>query len=141
MGSRLGADGVHLEAEPAEQATLADLGALRSEGLSWQAIAEALNRRGIVTKDREGVDVADRPQGSRHRKVASIAEARVERLLDRIAERHRGDPERLAGFLAEQVEAEKAMGLSDEVRKAIDASGLSLSLSLSLRALATIRRQ
>ena len=72
------------------------------------------------------MDVADRPQGRRRRKVAQIAEARVERLLDRIADRHRPAPERLVAFLAEQVEAEKDMGMSDVVRQAITASGLSL---------------
>lgn len=50
MGSRLAADGVHLERDAAELATLEDLRAMRASGLSWQAIADALNGRGVSTK-------------------------------------------------------------------------------------------
>jgi DNA invertase Pin-like site-specific DNA recombinase len=51
LGARLSADGVHLEQDAAELAIIADLGALRTAGLSWQAIADEFNRRGIVTKN------------------------------------------------------------------------------------------
>jgi ribosome-binding protein aMBF1 (putative translation factor) len=72
------------------------------------------------------VDVADRK--ARRRKVVPIAEERIRRAADRIAERYRGkDASRLEAFLVEQVEAEKAMGMSDTVRQAIEASGLSLA--------------
>jgi DNA invertase Pin-like site-specific DNA recombinase len=50
MGSRLAVDGVHLEQEPAELATLGDLRDMRSAGASWQGIADELNARGVVTK-------------------------------------------------------------------------------------------
>lgn len=50
FGKLLDADGVHLHDDPAEQAVLRDVAALRREGLTWQAIAEELNGRGTTTK-------------------------------------------------------------------------------------------
>ena len=50
MGSRLAADGVHLIEDAGEQATLGDLRAMRAAGSTWQAIADALNARGVTTK-------------------------------------------------------------------------------------------
>src|SRR5271167_1172678 len=44
FGYRLSADGLHLEPNPAEQAALAMIRQLRSGGLSFRAIASALNR-------------------------------------------------------------------------------------------------
>lgn len=46
-GYRLGADGVCLEPEPAEQAVIAEARALRSEGRSLRAISGALDRRAM----------------------------------------------------------------------------------------------
>lgn len=43
FGSRLAGDGQHLEPEPGEQAALAEIRRLRSEGLSMRAIAASLN--------------------------------------------------------------------------------------------------
>ncbi|HUE89625.1 MAG TPA: recombinase family protein [Vicinamibacterales bacterium] len=50
LGYQLAADGVHLSEDAGEQAILGALRMLRSEGLSWQAIADEMNRRGITTK-------------------------------------------------------------------------------------------
>ena len=70
--------------------------------------------------------MANRPP--RRRKVANLAEERIRRAADRIAERYRGkDTNRLEAFLSEQIAAEKAMAMSDVVRQAIEASGLSLA--------------
>jgi len=49
-GFHVVADGVTLEKDEAEQATLADLRALRALGRTWQEIADELNARGIPTK-------------------------------------------------------------------------------------------
>jgi hypothetical protein len=46
FGSRLAPDGVHLEADPAEQDVLARLRSLRAEGLTVRAIAARLNLDG-----------------------------------------------------------------------------------------------
>jgi len=43
FGSRLAADGVTLEPDPAEQATLATMRALRAQGLSLRAVVDELN--------------------------------------------------------------------------------------------------
>jgi antitoxin component HigA of HigAB toxin-antitoxin module len=67
--------------------------------------------------------VANRPP--RRKKVASIADERIRRAADRIAERYRGkDTSRLEEFLKEQVEAEQMGSMTDVVRRAIEASGL-----------------
>ncbi|HSL84044.1 MAG TPA: recombinase family protein [Thermoanaerobaculia bacterium] len=50
FGYRLASDGVHLEEDEAEQATLADLATMRAAGWSWRRIAEELNARGVTTK-------------------------------------------------------------------------------------------
>ena len=50
FGYRLAADGLHLEPNPAEQAALAMIRQLRSGGLSFRAIAAALNRSGHRTR-------------------------------------------------------------------------------------------
>lgn len=50
FGFRLAADGVHLEEDAAEQATLGELRDLRQGGKSWQGIADDLNARGTKTK-------------------------------------------------------------------------------------------
>lgn len=49
-GSRLGADGDHLEPDPAEQATLAEIDRLRQEGSSMRRIARALNQQDCRTR-------------------------------------------------------------------------------------------
>src|SRR5271167_958888 len=49
FGYRLGADGLHLEEDPAEQTALAEIRRLRAAGLSFRAIASALNRSGHRT--------------------------------------------------------------------------------------------
>jgi len=50
FGFSLADDGVNLLPDIREQDTLNDLLSLRQEGLSWQKIADELNRRGIRTK-------------------------------------------------------------------------------------------
>ena len=50
MGSRVAADGVHLEADPAEAEALALVRELRAEGLSIRAIAGALDARGVPAR-------------------------------------------------------------------------------------------
>jgi DNA invertase Pin-like site-specific DNA recombinase len=50
FGYRLAADGVHLEAEPVEQAALAAIRKLRSGGHSLRAVAQTLNQRGYRTR-------------------------------------------------------------------------------------------
>jgi site-specific DNA recombinase len=49
-GSRLAADGVHVEQEPGEQAALAAIRRLRSGGHSLRAVAGALNESGHRTR-------------------------------------------------------------------------------------------
>jgi site-specific DNA recombinase len=49
-GFQLADDGQHLEADDAEATMLEDLRRLRTEGATWQAIADALNARGLTTK-------------------------------------------------------------------------------------------
>lgn len=46
-GQRLAADGVHLEADEAEQAVIAAVRDLRGAGLSWRAVAAELGRAGM----------------------------------------------------------------------------------------------
>ena len=50
FGYRLSSDGVHVEPEPAEQATIAAVAELRSNGMSLRRIAKDLNRRGMRTR-------------------------------------------------------------------------------------------
>lgn len=50
FGYRLASDGVHLEEDEAEQATLADLATMRAAGWTWRRIADELNARGVTTK-------------------------------------------------------------------------------------------
>lgn len=49
-GSRLAADGVHVEPDETERATLADLRRMRADGWTWARIADELNARGLSTK-------------------------------------------------------------------------------------------
>jgi DNA invertase Pin-like site-specific DNA recombinase len=49
-GYRLAADGEHLEADEAEQAVLAAVGALRAAGLSQRAIVAELAARGLMSR-------------------------------------------------------------------------------------------
>jgi DNA invertase Pin-like site-specific DNA recombinase len=46
MGYRLGPDGIHLVKDAREQRTLALMSDLRANGLTYQAVADELNRRG-----------------------------------------------------------------------------------------------
>ena len=50
FGYRLGADGKHLEPDPAEQEVLDQIGRLRQEGYSLRRVAAALNHRGHRTR-------------------------------------------------------------------------------------------
>jgi DNA invertase Pin-like site-specific DNA recombinase len=50
FGYRPAADGVHLEIEPAEQAILTRMRALRAGGYSTRQIAAELNREGLTTR-------------------------------------------------------------------------------------------
>ena len=50
FGFRLGADGKHLEPDPAEQAVLTEIRRLRQTGHSLRGIAASLNRRGLRTR-------------------------------------------------------------------------------------------
>jgi len=50
FGYQLSEDGIHLEPEPGEQASLALLHRLRSKGLSLRAVAETLNQQGYTTR-------------------------------------------------------------------------------------------
>lgn len=50
FGFRLADDGVKLLADRGEQRTRSDLRSLRASGMSWRAVAENLNSRGILTK-------------------------------------------------------------------------------------------
>ena len=50
FGYRLSSDGVHVEPEPTEQATIAAVAELRSNGMSLRRIAKDLNRRGMRTR-------------------------------------------------------------------------------------------
>ena len=51
FGSRVGADGTHLEEDRFEQAILRRLRGLRDSGLSVRAIAEALNAQGVPARN------------------------------------------------------------------------------------------
>jgi len=50
FGSRLAADGRHLEPEPTEQAALAEIRRMRTEGASMRTIAAQLNERAYRTR-------------------------------------------------------------------------------------------
>jgi site-specific DNA recombinase len=50
FGYRLGADGKHLEPDPAEQAVLEEIRQLRTNGHTLRGIAAAVNRRGLRTR-------------------------------------------------------------------------------------------
>jgi site-specific DNA recombinase len=50
FGHRVGADGVHLEADETEQKTLARLRRLRARGFSVRRIADTLNRQGVSAR-------------------------------------------------------------------------------------------
>lgn len=50
FGSRVAADGVHLEVDPAEQGILARIRELNAAGFSTRRIADELNRQGIKTR-------------------------------------------------------------------------------------------
>jgi site-specific DNA recombinase len=50
FGSRLAADGEHLEVDPAEQAALAEIRRLRGQGATLRGIAANLNRRDLRTR-------------------------------------------------------------------------------------------
>lgn len=50
FGSRLAADGVHLEADPAEQGILARIRELNAAGFSTRRITDELNRQGLKTR-------------------------------------------------------------------------------------------
>jgi DNA invertase Pin-like site-specific DNA recombinase len=50
FGSRLAGDGHHLEPDPAEQAALAEIQRLRSQGATLRGIAAALNHRAFRTR-------------------------------------------------------------------------------------------
>jgi len=50
FGYRLSSDGVHVEPEPTEQATIAAVAELRSNGMSLRRIAKDLNTRGMRTR-------------------------------------------------------------------------------------------
>ena len=51
-GFRLADDGVHVEADPSEQAVLAEIRRLRGEGMPLRKIATTLNRRAYQTRPR-----------------------------------------------------------------------------------------
>ena len=50
FGSRLAGDGKHLEHDPTEQAALAEIRRLRSEGAAMREIAATLNQRAYQTR-------------------------------------------------------------------------------------------
>ena len=50
FGSRLAEDGEYLEPDPAEQAALAEIRRLRSQGTTLRGIAAALNHRELRTR-------------------------------------------------------------------------------------------
>ena len=50
FGSRLAADGIHLEAEPQEQAALRLILSLRADGLTLRAIAAKLNADNVPAR-------------------------------------------------------------------------------------------
>jgi hypothetical protein len=50
FGSRLAGDGQHLEADPGEQATLAEIATLRKQDVSMRRIAAVLNQRAYRTR-------------------------------------------------------------------------------------------
>lgn len=49
-GMRLAADGVHLEADPAERAVIAEIVRLRAEGMSYRSMAADLEARGLLPR-------------------------------------------------------------------------------------------
>ena len=51
FGKRLAADGVHLEDDPTEQATLQQVATLKARGFSLRRIAHHLNRHGPLKRD------------------------------------------------------------------------------------------
>ena len=51
FGKRLAADGVHLEDDPTEQATLQQVATLKARGFSLRRIAHHLNRTGSLKRD------------------------------------------------------------------------------------------
>ena len=53
-GSRLAADGLHLESDPEEQKAIAMVQDLRVKGMAQMAIAQHLNKRGIAARGRKG---------------------------------------------------------------------------------------
>ncbi len=57
FGYRAAADGLHLEADPAEQGILSRIRELKVGGYTIRAIAEELNRQGLTTAARHGVEV------------------------------------------------------------------------------------
>jgi len=75
FGYRLSSDGVHVEPEPTEQATIAAVAELRSNGMSLRRIAKDLNRRGSA--------LAKAPSGGSNRWRESPARTHV-RSLDRL---------------------------------------------------------
>ncbi|MBS1854754.1 MAG: recombinase family protein [Acidobacteria bacterium] len=50
FGCRAAVDGVHVEAEPAEQATLGRIREMKAAGSSLREIAAELNRQGLTTR-------------------------------------------------------------------------------------------
>lgn len=50
FGTRLSADGIHLEADPAEERILAGIRLLRASGCTTREIAATLNSRGLTTR-------------------------------------------------------------------------------------------
>jgi DNA invertase Pin-like site-specific DNA recombinase len=56
-GTRLASDGKTLEPEPAEQATIVQVKALRSAGLSIRKIVKELAQRGVVGRTGKPLDV------------------------------------------------------------------------------------
>lgn len=50
FGSRLAADGEHLEMDPEEQAAVAEIRRLRGQGVTLRGIAADLNRRDLRTR-------------------------------------------------------------------------------------------
>ena len=50
FGYRLGADGKHVEPDPAEQVVLREIHGLRQSGHTMRGIAAALNRRSLRTR-------------------------------------------------------------------------------------------
>lgn len=55
-GCKLGADGVHLEPNIGEQAIIAEMQALRAQGLSYRKIRDCLNEMGVPARAPHGGD-------------------------------------------------------------------------------------